>query len=427
MRLPEHVKEHIRIYGAIAAVLALVGAYLGRHVRPLPPNSLVIAAGAAGGVYDDTAKRYRDLLRREGGIELKIVNTRGSVENLQLLRAEPRRVDIAMVQGGVGASAEDEGLESLGGIFYEPVFIFARKELGVQRIGELRGRRVAIGPEGSGTRVLALQLAEANGFDKSGNLLLPLAGNEAREALARGEIDAAVFVIAYPLPSLASLFDNPDLTLLRFARTEAYTMWFPFLSAVSLPAGSVSLARDIPVDDVPLVAPIAQLVVRDDVHPALKNLMARIVKEVHGPRQLFAPAGRFPTADLSDYPINAYAKRLYESGPSVFTRFLPFWIAVWGERLLILVLPLLGLALPLIRIAPPIYRWRIQRRIYRWYKHLLRIEGDAHAADVSKRETLASELDALEQRIRRVKVPASYSNQLYDLKLHIGFVRGLLR
>jgi hypothetical protein len=163
------------------------------------------------------------------------------------------------------------------------------------------------------------------------------------------------------------------------------------------------------------------------MHPALKNLLARVAREVHGGPQLFAPAGRFPSVESLDYPLNSYAKRLIESGPSAFARFLPFWVAVWGERLLILMLPLLGLLIPLFRLAPPLYRWNTERRIYRWYRNLGRLEAEARASpDAAARARIARELDDLQERVGTIRVPLSYARQLYDLREHIGFVRGLL-
>ncbi len=421
-----HLREHALLYLPLALLVGAILTVAGHYARPLPPRHLVMAGGAPGGVYHAMAQRYRDRLAREG-IAVEIVATLGAVENLALLRATPRRVDVALIQGGVGAAGEDEGLEALGSIFYEPVFVFARRSLAIKRLGDLKGRRLAIGPEGSGTRQLALQLLAENGFDLASPLLMPQTGAAARAALLKGDIDAAMFVIAQPLPSLEELFRSADVELIGFERLDAYRMVFPFLAAVTLPAGAISLANDIPARDVPLIAPVAALVVHDDVHPALKNLLVRINKDLHGTQQLFAPAGRFPAADHLDYPLNAYARRFIDSGPSFFARFLPFWVAVWGERLLILLVPLLGILVPLIRVGPPLFRWRTERKIYRWYRHLGHLERDARdARDASKRAEIGEQLDALHARVRAVRVPLSYAKQHYDLREHIDFVRSLL-
>src|SRR5262245_57866673 len=232
------MREKVKVWAPILALIVAGFVFTGRFVSPLPPRELTIAGGAEGGAYDRFAERYRDAMAREG-ITLKILRTRGALENLELLGASPRKVDAALVQGGVANEADYPMVESLGTMFFEPVFLFARRGDGTDKLRDLASRKVAIGAEGSGTRVLALKLLTANGFDPRAPGLLPLGGADARDALLRGEIDAAIFVLAYPLPSLEPLFRAPEIRLISFERLEAYRMWFPYLSAVSLPAGSV--------------------------------------------------------------------------------------------------------------------------------------------------------------------------------------------
>jgi TRAP-type uncharacterized transport system substrate-binding protein len=403
--LLSHLRERAWLYLPTGALLALVLGLASQWISPLPPRTIVFAAGPKGGMFEAFAERYRDLLAHEG-IRLEILTTRGSVQNLELIRAEPRRVDAALVQGGVGSAGEDEGIEALGSVFYEPVFVFVRKSLGARSLADL---------------------LTGNGFELRPSETLTLTGAASAKALSDGEIDAAIFVIAHPLPTLSDLFANPELELLSFRRADAYRMRFQFLSSVVLPAGAIDLALDRPERDISLVAPAGALIVHESMHPALKNLLARVAREVHGGPQLFAPAGRFPSVESLDYPLNSYAKRLIESGPSAFARFLPFWVAVWGERLLILMLPLLGLLIPLFRLGPPLYRWNTERRIYRWYRNLGRLEAEARASpDAAARARIARELDDLQERVGTIRVPLSYARQLYDLREHVGFVRGLL-
>jgi hypothetical protein len=275
-------------------------------------------------------------------------------------------------------------------------------------------RRIAIGPEGSGTRALSRALLEFNGLALTEHETLPLGGQEARDALRAGRIDAAIFVIAHPLPGLAEMFADPQVVLLGFERADAYRMRFAFLSPVRLPAGSIDLPRDVPAEDVKLVAPVGAL-------------LARAARDIHGEAQLFADAGRFPAATNLDYPLNSYARRLIENGPSIFARYLPFWVAVWGERLLILLLPVLGLILPIWRLGPPFYRWRFERRVYRWYRELARLESEVRAdPSPSCRSRIAAQLDALQDRAAAQRVPLAFARHLFHLRAHIAFVRDRL-
>lgn len=68
------------------------------------------------------------------------------------------------------------------------------------------------------------------------------------------------------------------------------------------------------------------------------------------------------------------AARSMKSGPSFLHRYLPFWIAVWADRLVVLLIPLVAVRLPVMRLAPSVYPWRIKPRIYRWYGRLKQLE-----------------------------------------------------
>src|SRR5262249_58351522 len=88
-------------------------------------------------------------------------------------------VTVGFVQGGTAADADAEQLVSLGSLFYEPLWIFHRRALRLTSLGELRGRRVAAGEEGSGTRVLALQLLAASRVTPQNTEVLALTNDEA--------------------------------------------------------------------------------------------------------------------------------------------------------------------------------------------------------------------------------------------------------
>ena len=198
-------------------------------------------------------------------------------------------------------------------------------------------------------------------------------------------------------------------------------MFFPHLSSVTLPAGSSTSPPACRRRTSRCSRPPPSLVVHEDVHPALKNLLRPRPQTSTAAASSSTRRGRFPAVDLTDFELNTYARRFIESGPSLFARWLPFSVSVWGELLLILLLPLLGLMLPLMRIAPPIYRWQVQRKIYRWYKRLEQIEHDAQGA--GDRADLAHRLDELETRVAAVNVPLSYRQQLYDLRQRIVLIR----
>ncbi len=371
---------------AVSATLLLLGCgALGYSLAaPPPPREIRIATGTVpDSAYTMAAEAYAQRLQATG-FRVRRIPTQGSVQNLEMLRA--REVDVALVQGGLAETERDAGLESLGAVFVEPVWAFLRADRGIARLADLRGRRVAIGPEGSGTRALALAMLAANDISTDDFEALPLNGAAAAEALASGAADAVILVSARTTGAIATLLRGaPALRLLDFAEfADAYAVHLPFLSAVRLPRGGLSLAADVPDRAATLLAPVASVVAHGDIHPQVVSLLVGIMQEVHRGRTLFAAEGAFPNTLAQDLPMNADAERYYARGRSVLQRWLPFWVAVWVERLLFVLLPVLGLALPLIRFGPALYAWQMETRVWRHYDTLRRIEAARRWKGVSR-------------------------------------------
>jgi TRAP transporter TAXI family solute receptor len=421
------VRERWRLFGpAIALTLAgFIVAY--QFVEPAPPSRIAIATGRAEGAYHGFAERYAEILARDG-ITLEVRATSGSLANLDLLADPASGIDLAFVQGGTGTPAATTDLRSLGSLYFEPLWIFTREQPSPRRIPALAGRRVATGGEGSGTRAVALQLLADNGLTDGVATLLPLGGNEAAEALLAGEVDAAFFVASPKAPVIARLLKAKDIRPMSLARAEAYARRYRFLSRVTLPEGVIDFARNIPDREIALLAPAATLVARAELHPALTVLLLEAAGQVHRAGGLFETPGAFPAPHHLDFPLNEAAGRYFEYGPPFLQRYMPFWAADLIDRLKVMLLPLVTLLFPLFKIVPPTYRWRVRSRIYRWYRELQTIDDHIGAAGPAYNlERLAGDLTRIEQEVTRVSVPLAYADALYDLRLHIAFVRDRLQ
>ena len=281
---------------------------------------------------------------------------------------------------------------------------------------------MAIGPEGSGTRAVALQLLGDNSINTSNSTLLELSGRKAADALLGGQIDAAFFIASPRSPIVRALLDSTEIRLMDFKRADAYTRTHRFLSSVTLPQGVINLRQDIPDRETRLLAATANLVVHKQTHPALIDLLLQGATELHGPGGWFETAGEFPQPDYLVYPLSTDAKRFYDYGPPLLQRYLPFWAATLVDRLKVMLLPLIALMIPLIKIMPPIYRWRIRSRIYRWYREVLTLDKSVFQQGTDIHHAIA-ELDAIEREVSKVSVPLSFAEELYDLRLHIALVR----
>lgn len=403
----------------ILVVAGFIFAY--QFVGPAPPDRVTMATGSTSGAYHRFGELYAKRFAREG-IELTLKSTGGSVENLALLSDPAREVPIAFIQGGIAKPEAHPDLKSLGSVYYEPLWVFVRGDGPARRLTELAGKRIAIGGAGSGTRNIALNLLAENGIDSRTATLLDIGAGEASEALKKGDIDAAFFVTSVTSETVRDLLSTPDIRLTSFERAEAYLRRHRYLSQVILPKGAIDLARNLPDQDVVLLAPTATVVVNPDLHPALIDLMLLTMQDAHEAGGLLEPPGDFPTGDYVTFPLEPAAERFYQRGPPFLQRYLPFWAANLVDRLKIMLLPLLTLLYPLFKLLPPIYNWRMRTKVNRWYRDLQALDDKVRSDAVPMAEA-GAEIDRIEQAVERVSVPPAYAASAYTLRLHIDFLR----
>jgi TRAP transporter TAXI family solute receptor len=420
------MKEKAKIFGP-AVVIAIVGFLVAyQFVTPAPPRHIVIGTGSPKGAYYAFGKKYSELFAKEG-IRLEVKITTGSAENLKLLEADSDGVDIAFIQGGMGALAKTEKLVSLGSLYFEPLWIFHQKDLTLNLLSDLKGLRVAVGEEGSGTKVLTMQLLALNGITAKNTRLLSHDSVQTVEKLLRGEIDVAFFVTTHRSPYLHQLRKSKSITLMGLQRAEAYALRYHYLHVLKLPEGVIDFQANVPSRDLNLVAPSTQLVARSDLHPALIELFLQTAKEVHESGGGFERRGEFPAPKYLDFELSKEAKRFYQSGPPFLQRYLPFWVANFLNRMKIMLLPLVALLYPLFKLMQPIYRWQMRSRIYRWYSELesVDLEINKEGLTVNLDEYFLM-LDNLENKVSNISVPHAYSEELYNLRLHIDMLRNQL-
>ncbi|MDK9701905.1 MAG: ABC transporter substrate-binding protein [Sulfuritalea sp.] len=418
------------VFVALPSLLLIAGAFwlAAQFIKPAPPDQLVVSTGGEGGAYQRFAARYKDVLARYG-ITLVDKPSAGSMENLQRLRNPDFEVDAAFIQGGTARLEEEDELVSLGDFYYEPLWIFTRDAAlrGGDRILDLRGKRVAVGGPGSGTRHLALELLAANGIDATNTKLVEAGGLGVVERLQKNELDA-VFAVGPTQSSLVwALLYTPGVHLMSLAHAEAYTRRFPYLARLVLPRGAVDLTLDIPPHDTQLVAPMTTLLVREGTHPALIDLLMQAAAEVHGAPGVFQKPGEFPRAGHSEFPSSKEADRYYKSGRPFLQRYLPFWAATMVDRMVVMLVPLLAVLLPLIKFAPQIYGWRVRSRIYRRYGELKFLENEINEnpARHSRAEWIGK-LERIEADASRIRTPLTFSDMLYTLRGHIDLVRDMI-
>ena len=415
------------VVGVPTLVLVVLAFWIAsRFVQPAPPDRLVMATGAAGGAYQRYGEQYRRHLAKYG-VTLELRPSSGAVENFALLR--DGKVDVAFVQGGAGESPPaDDGeppVVSLGALYYEAVWVLqAMGGPPVDRLTDLMGRRLAVGIEGSGNRLLALQLLRDSGIDANNAKLLAIGGADVFKALDAGEVDAVFQVAGVEAPILADLVHRRDLTLLSLVHAAAYAKRNGHLTALTAPRGVVDIAADLPTRDISTVAVTANLLARNEVHPALMYLLLDTATAVNSGHARLAEMGTFPNARAQDVPVAEEAQRYYKSGKPFMQRYLPFWAANFVDRMLILLIPVFAVLLPAIKLVPIAYTYRLKARIAQWYARLGALESEIKGTpDPAQVDLYLARLDAIEKEISDAHVPKWFAEQAYLLRAAIDLVR----
>lgn len=415
----------------LPVLAGLVGAVF-LLVAPPPPMHATMATGFAGGGYAAFGEKLQRELAKQG-FDLQLVTSDGSFDNLNRLLDDTSGVNLALVQSGTEQSlpAEQQArLHSLGAVYQEPLWLFHRREVKLERMADLQTLRLALGADGSATQALTRAILQANQIepDDYPSQWQAVGGTPAVEALFKDELDAAFFIGPAENVLIQRLAAAEDISLVHFGRAAAYQARLPYLRQVEVGEGLLNLATDSPARDLTLLAPSATLLVNDDFHPALSALILDAARQVMAQGTLLDKPGQFPSAKPVTLPLLGEAHYYHDKGLPLLQRYLPFRIASLADRYIILLIPLLVLLIPLFKAVGPLYRWRIRARIYRWYKYLREVEHklDSGTPPSALHAELA-QLEQLEDQLAKVEVPLSYSSELYDLHLHLDYLIRRLR
>ena len=417
-------QKEILIYLFLTVLITLIGfiaAY--QFVGPSPPRSISMATGSPGGAYFQYGQHYKKFLK-ESRVELKLRITSGSLQNLRLLEKNTGGVDVAFIQGGTGKLSNSSDIISLGSLYYEPLWVFCGPETKPNHIADMKGLRIAVGDELSGTKILSTQLLELNGITQKNTQLISKGPQISVDMFLNNDVDVAFFVATHRAPYITKLLSQESVSLFEFDRAEAYKIRYPFLNIITLPEGVIDFEADIPARDIKLLAPTAQLAARADLHPALIDLLLQAARAGHMAGGGLEKRGEFPSSRYLDFELSEEAERFYTSRPPFFQRYFPFWVATFLSRMKIMALPLIVLLLPLVKVVPWIYRWRVRARIYRWYSDLEEVGSEIHKTHSLKEyDDFIVKLDQLEKNVSNIHVPKPYAEGLFHLRMHIEMFR----
>ncbi len=418
-----YTRRHL--FAALATTACVVGmVWLALELLiPAPPTKIAIAGSFKGGHYEALALRYKEILGR-AHVAVDVRTTDGAAENLALLNDANSGVQVGFMQGGVASAKLAPDLLSLGRIDYQVFWLFYRGSETFGDLTQLKGRRIALGPIGSGTRIVTEKILDVSGVTSENTRLLGFTPQHAVDALNDETIDALFLNFSPDSSILKALLNGPQYRLMSFTDTEALTRIFPFLVRLVLPRGVIDYQRKIPAVDVDLIATTNVVLVRKEIHPAIIDLLAQTIMEIHSAPGIFQRINEFPAAADPEYPIAEEARDFYKNGPSLLDRYLSFWIINYVKRAIALFVTVIAIIIPLFTYSPRLYRWLVEYRMRALYRRLRSIEAslqkDVTAADIS---ALNGELDNLERAIGALGVPTKHSDLYFMMKSHLNLVR----
>ena len=393
-------------------------------IEPIPPRQIVLASGPESTLYHKHAQRYVELMARHGMTVVEKI-TEGPGENLDLLSNPKSGVDIAFVQGGQAESSQAKDMVMIASLYYQPLWIFVRRGESFDALATLRGKKISLGMPGSGTNVLGTPLLAASGILDKTATFVHVPTDRTQSVLHGKEVDAAFLVGGVSTAAVAAALADPSLELVSLAHTDAYQQRYRYLTPRTLHAGAISFVPMVPSRDVSLLATEAMLAARNTLHPAIVNLLIETIRDEHDDQGYFESPGEFPNWEQVDLPVSPDAVRHKRFGPSPLYRYLPFWVATFVERFIIIVLPLVLIALPVAQQLPKVLNWRARSSIYRWYGELKLLEREVamRGGDLPIDKWLA-DVDRIERAAEQLRTPSSLASEAYTLREHIRLVRG---
>ena len=428
-------------------------------LKPGPEGRIVMAVGGAGGAYMQLAESWKRELARFG-VRLELRPDLQGLDALSALAANDGQVHAGIVKGGLAGSLQGRlataserdlhdsqvrQLQSIGRLFYEPIWIFYRGPNLVRSLGEFKGRRIMVGTPTSGARRLATLLLKANGVTAENSTFIEQDFPADAKPLTGDGADVAFVLLPPDAQKVQDLLRAPDILLMDFsAEAEAYVTRFPFLSKLVMNRGAVEFDPDIPSADITLLASTSALVVRQDLHPALVSLLTHAAAaspkpgfDRSGEPILFYRAGQFPNANDPEYEVDPDARAYYKTGElPVLLRAVgpvnasigaPFWITalafLHATKVILLAIPILSITIPMTRFLPMLYTWMVRQRLLRWYDRLKELEFTLdHNPSAEQLAEVDAGLKRIDRAVQRLKLPRHYSDQLYNLRSHIELV-----
>lgn len=391
--------------------------------KPFPTEKVYLSVGQKGSSYDQLGSYLADYFKKYG-IDLVKVETSGLEEGLVKLDDDRSAINAGFLTAGRAKPDHFTGLVSLGSIQFSPAWLFYRGKLVSE--GDFQKMRIAIGAEGTNTQSIFKAIATARGIELSNNTnLLELKHSEAVRLLNAGKIDALFIVDGFDSPNIQALLADPKNQIHSFSLADAYEKQLPFLKKLTIPKGGLDLATIRPSVNTDILSTTVTLLVENELNPYTQWIFLKAIRDLNNERtHFFAAPDFFPAYLDRSIPLSNVASRYYERGFPALTAYLPWWLAIYLDRVWLYTLAFLAILIPVVNLIPNIRNFYVDSLLNGISNELMAIqEANRHANTSEGHWLLLSSLDQLEARIRESKLPSlDFSAFIKSLK-EIKFVR----
>jgi TRAP transporter TAXI family solute receptor len=245
------------------ATLLVAAALLAPGPAQAQQRRLSVATGGTGGVYYPLGGALANVLSKAiPGVEATAEVTSASVDNVKLVGSG--NADIAFVLAdtaadgfnGVGKFKEKVPVRAIAVLYPNKSQWVTVEGTGIQKMQDLKGRRIATGAPGSGTEIIAIRILEAYGIDPEKDLKREkLSVAESVNAIKDRKIDAFFWSGGVPTASVTDLAATPGVKVKLLDHADALPKlikkWGPLYAKGSIPAKSYpGQDREILVADV---------------------------------------------------------------------------------------------------------------------------------------------------------------------------------
>jgi TRAP-type uncharacterized transport system substrate-binding protein len=398
-------------------------------IVPAPPKFIKIAAGDEYSSSFVTANRIKNEIEKSG-ISVEIVKSAGNLENVALLENSKSNVSLAIIQSGTFKQANHPELESIANLYLTPLLVIYRKDTfqkPPEKLPDFVGKRISIGTEDGNANLLFQQLtkfsATTSDFDTTKKKNWDLGKSLA--ALEKKDLDA-VFIVERPDEEewILEAFKNPNVGIFNMIKAYAYPSRIQTSKVVEIPRATFNIQNNIPPQDIKTIGVNAELIAKKGINPAITGLILDVISRTESPRSNLQKEYDFPNDRELTFEQNEDSERYFRNGPSFLSKNLPFWVAVWGDRILKILIPVLAILIPIVNFYPQIIQFTTKRKLNAIYKELHQIEHDVEMH--KDKQVLKERLIAVEMKATTMHLPQFDTKSIFDLRENIQFVKDQL-